>query len=169
MRILACIIISLGIAFPAPGAGREDAVTKDIEKIADALKSNQLALIIEMTHPPILEAMGGKEKALAAVREFLDSSAASGFKVQRFDVIPPLTFLEGDEYHYVIVPFSLMTEFQGLKIRSHGYQLGVRKKTSDEWKYVDGQKLNDAMFDMYFPDFPDRSKLPEVKKEVVED
>lgn len=167
MRTLICVAFSFSLLLSASGEDRAEAVAMDIQKLGEAIKNNQLDRVIEMTYPPILEAMGGKEKALAALREFMDSAEAASFKVQGFEVHHPLTFLEGDELDYVIVPFSTVMEVRELTIRASGYQLGVKKKAAADWKFVDGEKLDDEMFDTYFPDFPDRSKLPQVTKELL--
>jgi hypothetical protein len=131
--------------------------------MADALVNDKPEVIIEMTHPPVLDAAGGKEAALAAVREFLKSGAQRDARVLSFETTPPFVHLEGEVQDYVIAPTTTIVEFKGMKIKSEGYMLGIREKTAEDWKYADGAKLDDTAFATWFADFPDRSKLPEVK------
>lgn len=169
MKRLLSMLAAWALALSAVGVEDSGAVRRDIDQMTEAFKNNDLEVIIEMTYPPMLEAMGGKEAALAAVRDFLNTAAAKSYQFHSFEAAEPFVYLSGTDFEYVIVPFALVAEVQELKIRSEGYQLGVKKKEAKDWKYVDGQKLNDATFEKYFPDFPDRSKLPPIRKKVLEE
>ncbi len=146
----------------------DNEITERVSKIAEALISGDYVYVIEMTHPPILEAMGGKEAAIAAVRAFMKTDAAKTLKVIKMEPKKPYKYVNGKKYRYVIVPFEYLVEIVGKRVSGSGYQLGVFEDASGEWKFVDGEKLNEEMFDKFFPDFPKTLKLPKIQKKLLD-
>ena len=151
-------------AEPPVDEKKSKAVQADVKEIIDAVYDADVDVILEHTHPVIIDSMGGKEKAEEFLETSLKKTKADGLKVEDFSFPADPIFVEGKENEYVIVPTKLAIVMGKEKIESVNFQFGTRKAGDEKWVYLEGSRINSQVLSKLFPDFPPDYKFPEISR-----
>ena len=155
------------IIFMERAFGASDELHSDIHRIVDALKNGDYRTVIDMTYPPIIKAMGGREVALKNISEFMNSPLMKTLKIHSFETEKPYKFVHGSRNRYVIIKHISVMEIQGKKVKTRGFQLGIYDKVKNRWTFISGEKLNEGILASLFSDFPKDINLPKVEKKML--
>jgi hypothetical protein len=127
------------------------------------LDARELEAALKMTHPAIIEAVGGLEKARANATAPARKQATSLFKIEKVEFLQLPRFFAGTEHEFVLVPVAMtMSRADRTRNQSLTYYLGGRKKGDRDWIYVDAAKLVQDKATKYFADFPEGVEFPPI-------
>jgi hypothetical protein len=115
-------------------------------------------------YTPIMDAMGGKEKMLAAVSVLKDQMTQQQISVISWEPQKPYTYLKGNGRWYAVIPYVSEMTMAGQKLKMSGFQLGI-KNDGSEWQFVSGDKLTPEILNTFFPDFPKDLELPKTQRQ----
>lgn len=154
-------------------AAQEPDQTAEIKRSAEAAlkatKEKDHAGLVELTHPKLVAAMGGKETMIARLKQMEQEFKRQGFDFSSLETGKPgnvITSSTGRQY--VVVPTQLELETPQVKLKTSGFLLGISEDQGENWKFVDGNGLSDpAARKKLFSDFPDDLKLPPKGKPIV--
>jgi len=118
------------------------------------MERNPLVCEFEVMYAPILEKMGGKEKAIAMLK-----SAPMDIGYTSWSAKKPYQYIVGEKFKYAIIPIDSHRTRLGHKEHESGFLLGV--KTPDaKWEFVIADFLDANVLKEFFSDFPKSVELP---------
>src|SRR4051794_14688310 len=97
-----------GLAAGGP-ARADDAETKKtvkalVEKMQTATVKGEYETVIDLTHPRVVEELGGKDRAVTVTRNMMKGLKQKGFEVKSVAVGEPTDAVPGGKDLYVAVP-----------------------------------------------------------------
>jgi len=134
-----------------------------MEKLASTFKKGDWSYAVDVMYTPLLQSVGGKEKALAELNELMKQIKTENVSISWTDQ-KPYTYVAGGSHKYVIVPYEAEVKFQGKTIKQMNYQLGIKTRDSG-WQFVNGDILTPEIYQQFFSDFPKDVEIPEVQQD----
>ncbi len=170
MRILLSLVVFSLLSTRAPAQGKVD-VDKAVElakAMEKAVLAGEPAKVVELTHPKVIEAMGGKEKMIAAIEQVMTTLKAQGITIKSHTIGRPEEPVVDGKNAFMVLPTKLeMTAPQG-RIVTESYLLGFSSDSGKSWVFVDGAGMNNGPAkDLILPLVPKSLKLPEPKQPVI--
>lgn len=153
--------ISLAVRLHAEDDKVIDAV---MEKLAKTFKANDYSYAFEVMYTPIVEAMGGREKLLAAVPILKEQMKQQRISVSSWKSQKPYTYLRGNGRWFAVIPYVSNMTMAGQRLKVSGFELGIKNDGSD-WQFVGGDKLTPVIVGRFFPDFPKDFELPKTQRQ----
>ena len=138
--------------------GQAEVVLADLERLTRAFYTNDLNTILALTHPKVIEQMGGTARAKSLLGDSLERIQASGVTIESCTFPERPRFAKGAEHQFAVVPMKLILAAKGQRRESLHCQVGVRVPGATNWTYIEGSQVR-----AYFPDFPSNVALPEMK------
>lgn len=139
-------------------------VHEDVRKMIQAVNERNVDVALEFTWPDALKKLGGvkviKEGLKVAYVEF------DKLNLKFTDVSfpkDPQFFKMGSRYFVIVyadTALSMSRNNQPIKMLSSSFFLGIRNTEKEEWKYLDGVKINSKTVRGFFPEFPENYKFP---------
>jgi hypothetical protein len=126
--------------------------------IADAMATKDFAKIIDLTYPPVLQVMGGKEKALEIIKASLESADAK-IKLKTTKVGDAIELIDTGSTAYIVLPETMELDTPDGPGRSEGCLLAISDDRGKTWTYVDGAPGEQAIRKL-LPGLPDTLKIP---------
>lgn len=136
-------------------------VQEDVRRIGDALYKGNVERVVDYTYPPIIRMLGGPEKLEAQLKEVVARTQELGMRIESFTFPEDPTFLTTDRHHFAIVPTLTIMNARGQRVESLNFQFGIRERGSEDWKYLEGSRVNSRLLNALFRDFPSDFKFPE--------
>lgn len=153
---------------------------KDLETLkASALKHAQATskatldgdyrTVLQYTHPGILEIMGGMDSALALLENTFAGMKEQGFSFEKAEVVSVSDIVfEQEEYRCYVECFNQM-KFNGMRIKSKSYLLGIYNQEVDIWYFLEAKQLkNTLLANEVLPDFETNLVIPDDVMETEE-
>jgi hypothetical protein len=153
--------VRLACAWPAQADDAElkKTVKGLVEKMQKAILKDDFETVIEMSHPKVVDNLGGKEKAINTTKTVMKQLKDKGVVINSMSTGEPTNPVRGDKEVYIVVPTKLeMTAPQG-KVSGTGFILGISTDDGKTWKFVDGAP-GPAEIRKLFPDIPKKLELP---------
>jgi hypothetical protein len=142
-------------------------VQDDVRKASSAVYNNDVETSLSFTHKKIIEMMGGYETAKKLTSEALVKFAAIGITRESLDFPSRPKFFKSEINEFAFVPTLSVISSNGQKFESLNYQLGIRNLNSEDWKYVEGSRLNKQNVTQIFPDFPTDVEFPQIYRKKL--
>jgi hypothetical protein len=143
-------------------------VEQEARVLGKAFLASDWAKLSDMTHPKVVEMMGGKEKMIGVIEEGMKRLAVQGFSFKKYSVGTAQAPVIDGKTVYVVVPTSLEITGPDNKIVTDSYLLAVSSDSGKTWTYADGAGLADEdKRKLVFPSLPAALKLPERKAPKV--
>lgn len=166
------LVFSFGVFFLVTNARADEShkvekILNDVKQIVNSVYSNDVDTVISYTHKKIIEVMGGKETAKKLTTESLAKFAAMGMSIKALEFPSTPKFIQSSENEFVLVPTLSVIEANGQKIESLNFQLGIKELSSDDWKYVEGSRINKQNVNQFFPDFPTDVEFPQTYRKKI--
>ena len=139
-----------------------ETVQKDVESMVRALYSGDFVTVLDYTHPVILQGVGGRERALAAIEDSMSPMLKRGLRIESFAFPRAPEFVETDRAVFAIVPTLSVLELGGQRVESLNYQFAVLDGDRETWRYVEGSRIKPDNVRLLFPSFPDGHRFPEI-------
>ncbi len=160
--VLSCCILIVGCADHKPSTTPSPAAVKKVaQELADATLRGDFATLIDHTYIGLVDAMGGREKAIELTKGLMKDMTDSGMKVDSFTVSEPGDFFyEGGKF-FVVVPTKMeITAPQGDSPPSHTSSASLRMAAT--WTFADGSGIekHKGESNQLFPKFPAKLQLP---------
>jgi len=151
---------------PKDTAAEIEAVQADARRLQDAFRDGDNAAFIELTHPKVVEEMGGPEEAKAAIDEATEQMHSAGMTIESMTFPEDPTFFSSETQDFVFVPTLTTFAFNGKQIESLNFLLGARPRPASKWTYIDGSQVDNPNFESWFPDFPPGRTFPKTYKKM---
>jgi hypothetical protein len=149
------------------GWSRTEQVQADVKAFLEALYAGDFEAVLEHTHPILFAAMGGREAALEAVRAGISPLLEKGLRVESFGFPREPEFVPGGKTLFAIVPTLMVVELNGRRVESLNYQFGILESDVEDWKYVEGSRIDNDNVRLLFPDFPEGFEFPETYRRLL--
>ena len=134
-----------------------------MEKLANSFKVGDYASAMDVMYVPILESLGGREKAVEGAKALMAQMKEQGMVIIYWKTRKPYTYLAGDSHKYAVIPYEMGARISGKKMKQTSYQLGIKTANSG-WQFVNGDQLTPEIIGHFFPDFPKDFELPEMQQ-----
>ena len=170
------ITATLAIAFLTAATARAaadaalEAVRKQAQACADAMLKGEFTKFIDMTHPKLVELMGGRDKMIESLKKGTTQMKAQGTTIVAFNVSAPTEVIpNGKEGQLAIVPTHFELKAGKTKITQAGYLLGCSSDAGRTWTFIDGAGVTDASsLKPFLGEVPKDLKLPAKTQPVIE-
>jgi hypothetical protein len=158
-------------ARPARASFDPEKVQADVQRMHDAIYGEELDVetLLELTYPPIIQSLGGHEKARTALTEGLTEIRSSGIEVEVLEFPAEPEFIPGTTRDFVIVPTRTVFRSGDRRAESGNFQFGIRLSGQRRWTYVEGSRLTPEVMKQLFPEFPPHVQLPETYRRPIEE
>lgn len=154
---------------PAPEASTPQ--TTEAERVKAGVRANYAALyagdvdaVLELTHPRVLEVMGGRANARRVLEPTFEQMRSLGLRLQTLHFPEEPEFLDGEENEFVVVTTDVVVRSGSREVESRNFLLGARARGASDWTYVEGSRLDGDNLELLFPDFPAGHELPSVRR-----
>ncbi len=146
-------------------------VQADVQRIHEAIYGDELDVetILNLTHPPIIEAMGGRDKARTALADSLSGIRDTGLGVESFEFSGDPVFASSQDLEFVVVPTKTVFRAGDRRAESGNFQFGVRQKGQSQWRYIEGSRVNSQTLAQVFPGIPPDLILPKTYRRPIEE
>ena len=143
-------------------------VTKEkVEELNAAVIKEDNSKIVDLTHPKIVEMIGGREKMIAVLEAGNKDIKAKGFSFRLSKVDEPSEPVAVGTDQYVVVPFLLEMKAPGGRLLQKSFVIGVSSDAGKSWTFANGD-LDIAKLKLVLPKLPDELKVPKREKPVFE-
>ncbi|HEX4146587.1 MAG TPA: hypothetical protein VHY91_24005 [Pirellulales bacterium] len=147
-------------------AAEIEAVQADARRLQNAFRDGDNAAFVELTYPKIIEAMGGPDKAQAAVEEATTKMQSAGMTIESMTFPEEPTFFASETQDFVFVPTLTIFAISGKRIESLSFLLGAKPRQTSKWTYIDGSEVGNPNFESWLPDFPPGRTFPKTYKKI---
>ena len=165
------LVLTVAACTSSPGALPPDAMRKHVQDDVAAMLAapyrGDVDTMLRYTHPMILDQMGTREQAKAAMVQLTQQVLARKMKVESLKFPSPPDLLQVGERRFAIVPTLTVIAARDQRLESLHYQVGVLERGAEGWKYVDGSKVNAGTARTYFPDFPTDYQFPKLYRKKL--
>jgi hypothetical protein len=166
---LACLFAFTAPAFAADLKPEEVAkVQSDVRRIMTAVQTGDAATVVNMSHPALVQAVGGKAELEKMTRDALGQIAEANIKFLSTEVGTPSRTYSAPKEEASLIPTVAMMEVKGQKVKSTGFMVAIRQKNTNDWSYVDGAGFEDVpnLLEVLLPGIEKGVTLPPVKTEM---
>ena len=118
-----------------------------------------------MTHPKVLESMGGKDAALKQIETAMNAIKGQGIAFKVNEVSAP-TVMKGGKDHYSVTPYSLLMTIPGKKITITSAVVGVSSDEGKSWKFLNLDDKGEKGLREMLPQLPAEMKIPKQEQKV---
>jgi hypothetical protein len=173
-RALRSVSLCLALTLIAPTARAADATLETIRQqaqaCADAMLKGEFARFVDLTHPKLVELMGGRDKMIESLKKGTAQMKAQHTTIVAFNVAAPAGVIQnGKDGQLAIVPTNFELKAGKTKITQAGYLLGCSTDAGKTWTFIDGAGVTDAAsLKPILGDVPKDLKLPERQQAVVD-
>jgi hypothetical protein len=152
-------------------AGQDAPVTqilkKKVEEINNALVKEEFGKVADLTHPKVVELMGGRDKMVAAMASGIKQMKSSGHTFAGVKVEAPSEPVSAGSDLFAVVPFLMEIKIPGGKLTQRSFVIGVSGDAGKSWTFVNGD-IDAKTIRRVLPNLPEKLKLPEKQKPVFE-
>lgn len=139
---------------------KKDRVEKEVTAAVGAIYVGDYDLLLRHTHDKVLEIVGGKETFLVALKQATEALQDAGITFEGVE-FGKVQYFAGQENEFLVIPTKITIKTADGDTTTAGAQLGVKKKSSKVWKYMDLSALNEKLVRTWFPDYPKDREVPQ--------
>jgi TPR repeat protein len=157
---------------------RKRAFAPRIRAFADeanaALVSENYARVVDFTYPKAVELMGGRDEAIARLREIIDDLKDRHASITKIEVQEPDRVVASKDRLFAVVPQTIRMESAKKTVRTSSFLIAVSETAGQHWHFIDCAKLSQnpdtarEILTKIVPDFPARLALPKFEPPVAE-
>lgn len=133
---------------------------KEITATIKAVYVPDYDLLLKHTHEEVFKLAGGKESFLETLKKTHEFLKSKNVSIAKVEISEELDYFKTEQNEFFFVASKITLKVGEKTHVAPGHQLGVKKKGSDVWKYIDRSALNDELIRKMFPDFPEDKALP---------
>lgn len=168
--MIAVLVVSSGLVTAQPT--RSERVVQALDEMLRAMLARNYSRAVELTHPKVIQSLGGREKAIAAFQSGANSiHSETGLTPISSKVGSPLGFSVGGSDLFTIVPVTdRFRSPQGTVVAKTHY-IGVSPDSGRTWSFVSVlafQGDNAPRLREFFPNWPSELILPPRERAELE-
>ncbi len=133
------------------------------EQVRSAMLQQDHERMADLTHPALINGMGGRAKYVQKLNEIAAEIKGQGFQFREVILAEPTAVVEGKKAVYAIIPYSIaMTGPGGATGDKPSYFIAVSTDRGNNWKFLDGEGVagDRAKLLKVIPDFPSKIASP---------
>ena len=165
--VLAGTAAGLTAAAQPGDAKLQQLVKSKVEEMNTALLRGDYATIADLTYAKVVEESGGREKAIAAMKDLMEGLKSRGIVFRSMKVDRPLEFASAGGEMFAVVPFLLEITAPGQKITQRTFAIGVSSDRGQTWTFINGD-VGEAQVKSLLPNLPKELKLPKYQLPIIE-
>lgn len=148
----------------------EKTAKSQAEEAAKATVEGKWDKLADLTHPKVVELMGGRDKMVERMTASMKDMKAKGIAFNSAKIEDAATPVAAGKELYTYVPMTLEMKVPGGTITSKSFLLGVSTDEGKTWKFVDGSGIggNEKLLKEVLPNLPKELKLPKKEKPVFQ-
>lgn len=146
---------------------KAEMVRQKAQQSCDAMVNGEVEAMVRLTHPKVVELMGGQEKMAAVVRKGMAEMSRDGTKILSARPEAPAEFVRMGTEEVAVVPFTLVMKVPKATLTQKSFLLGISSGRGKSWTFIDGAGLDDDTIKKVLPDFPSQVKLPQKIRPTV--
>lgn len=158
----------LTVSTLAAVAAAEDAralIKNRAEACGNAMQAGEYDKVAELTHPKVLEALGGKKKAAETMRSVIDDMEIQGISIESYTIGEISEIVSEKDNQFAIVHTVMKMKAPKGRLSQNSFLIAVSPDKGKSWTFVDGNAI-DALKQSGFP-LPSGLKLPAVEEPVL--
>jgi hypothetical protein len=113
-----------------------------------------------LTHPKVVEMMGGREKMAESVRKDMAEMKAEGFRMLSYAPGEPTQVLREGSRIYALLPTTLRTRTPSGVMVTHSFMVAFSADDGKNWRFLGGASLDGPQLKLLIPEVADELKLP---------
>lgn len=172
LRRFAMSLVFLGLSFAALAAEDkpEKTAKSQADEAAQATVKSDWGKLADLTHPKVVEMMGGRDKMVERMTASMKAMKDKGFVFNSAKVEDATTPVAAGSELYTVVPMTVEMKVPGGTVSSKSFLLGVSTDKGKTWKFVDGSGIggNEKLLKEILPNLPATLKLPKKEKPVFQ-
>lgn len=129
--------------------------------------STDLDVVVGKTYPRMSAIVGGAEMVRRAYVEAGEQSRRMGMSIEARDFPDTPTIITTAKQSYAIVPTRMVVVVGGQRAESYNFQFGILEPGAAGWTYIEGSRVNNAILEDWFPDFPLDYQFPRVSRQKL--
>ena len=147
--------------FPGLAADPAAEAPRQAQLMLSAMLRGDYASAVEFSYPPAVEAIGGREKAIAGIRRYFKGVEDEGGKWYSVTAERATQVITEGGTMYAVVPTKIGLKVRGYDRSGTSFVLGFSGDEGKTWKFVDGfALLIPATRQKYFPSLPASLSFP---------
>lgn len=162
-----CLTLCCAVAVQAQDP-LADTVKSLVRKIMTATVEGDYKTVLDMTHPKVLEMMGGKEAALKETEKAMKMIKDAGMVFSLKDISSPVLQKSKADL-YSVTPYVMEIRGRGKKITAKSAVVGVSHDAGKSWKFINLDKEGEQGVREMMPDLPKELKIPKQEQKVEDD
>ena len=157
---------------PAPqtsGTINKERIKQQAQELCDAMLKGDFDKAAELTHPKLIELMGGRTRYISKAREAMSQTQSEQFRIESVTVLDPRDLIEVKTEKYVIVPTTMKIKVPEGLLVGEGFLIGLSLDGGNNWTFVDsgGISMDKNLLKTVFPLAADKLKVPEAKRPTL--
>lgn len=133
---------------------------EDAMRWAKGVITGEFETAADLTHPKIIEILGGREKMLQTMADARKQMTEKGINFVETKAEAPSTVTPSASALYCVIPMTNVIEFPQSTMKSRTFLVGHSDNDGKSWTFIDSS-LGAAKIRELFPDLPKDLKLPD--------
>ncbi len=146
----------------------EAVVARGAKALGEATRHTDVATLVDMTYPPMVELAGGRKKLVSQTTASMAQMNAGDMKIEKIEFSSPTpTYLDGRK-SICFVPREMQVSIQDIRVHAVGYLMAIWDPSGPrKWMYLDsdGFQRDPTLLRQLFPGLPEGVKPPPVYNE----
>lgn len=140
------------------------------ETLNQASIRGDYATAADLTHPKLIEFVGGREQYMAMLNDTRAEMLAEQVQLLSATVDPPTQILEAGNQIHAVVPVTWRMKVTDGVLVGRAYMIGVSEDRGENWKFVSapGEQLDPQQLKALFPAAADKLQIPASEQPALE-
>lgn len=162
-KIILLILLFVGLHTTSQAQVYLDNMYKQANAMARAAIKGEYATLLQYTHPTIIKTMGGKDQALATLKQGIAALKSSRFAIKKVEIGKVTQSIVTKENIQCIVPQIMDIEVSGVKAHSNNYLFGISYDGGKNWYFMDTAASTPEKVKKLFPEINKNLVIPKSK------
>ena len=136
---------------------------------ADAMLKKDYETMVRFMYPPVVESMGGFQKALNFMRSSMAKMESQGWTLKTLTVGQPSAIVIEGREDVAIVPSEMVMIVEGKTVRVNSCLVAVTQDEGKNWYFFDGAQMPKEKLSQIYPKLVATVVIPERKNSLVDD
>jgi len=167
------LLYVLGLSLCLCATARADVHSRLIKETAErtnkALLAADYATVADLTHPKLVQVMGGRPKLIATMQSTVAQMKAQGITLKSASIDNPTDAIAAKNGHlFAVVPFSISVALPFGVATQKSFLIANSIDQGRSWKFVDAGNVEPATLKQVLPNLPATLKLPPKQDPTIE-
>jgi hypothetical protein len=162
--------ILLAILMLPASCSMQRRVQKQANELAMAMQDKKYETTARLTHPKIIEMLGGKAKYIEILQTGHEEMNKIGYGYESIILDNPSAIVKAGKELHCIIPETITMRFSGGRVISKSALLGVSNDKGKTWTFIETGMLIENNLKTILPDYNPLLKIPEIgEPEIIYD